>query len=149
MREIQGNIWDYHTGYIPVVITTNCDINSQGNAIMGKGIALEAKKKFPKLPLFLAQHIKRFYDKVKFFPEYNIFCLPTKEHYWENSNLLLIEEGILNLRSIVNWYNEFSESMMKKVYLPRLGCGCGNLKWENVKPLIETYLDDRFIVINK
>jgi len=38
---------------------------------------------------------------------------------------------------------------MKKVYLPRPGCGYGYLDWEIVKKELEPILDDRFIVITK
>ena len=34
-----------------------------------------------------------------------------------------------------------------KVVLPRPGCGCGELKWENVKQVVEPILDDRFYCI--
>jgi hypothetical protein len=33
-----------------------------------------------------------------------------------------------------------------KVYLPRPGCGAGELTWADVKPAIENILDNRFIV---
>ena len=33
------------------------------------------------------------------------------------------------------------------VVLPRLGCGLGQLRWDDVKPILERYLDDRFIVL--
>ncbi len=38
---------------------------------------------------------------------------------------------------------------LDKVYLVRPGCGNGQLKWEDVKPLIAPILDDRFIVVER
>ena len=38
---------------------------------------------------------------------------------------------------------------LDKVYMARPGCGNGQLKWEDVKPLIAPILDDRFIVVER
>jgi hypothetical protein len=38
--------------------------------------------------------------------------------------------------------------IQEEVYLPQLGCSNGQLKWKDVKPLMEKYLlDERFIVM--
>ncbi len=38
---------------------------------------------------------------------------------------------------------------VKNVYLPALGCGCGNLNWEVVRKEIELILPDLFVVVLK
>ena len=35
------------------------------------------------------------------------------------------------------------------VLLPKPGCANGGLNWEQVKPLLEQYLDDRFTIIDR
>jgi hypothetical protein len=35
----------------------------------------------------------------------------------------------------------------KRVVLPRPGCGAGELSWDDVRPLLEAILDDRFKAI--
>lgn len=39
------------------------------------------------------------------------------------------------------------EQNWNTVILPRPGCGAGELKWEDIKPILEEVLDDRFFVI--
>ena len=34
-----------------------------------------------------------------------------------------------------------------KVLIPRPGCGYGELNWQDIKPLLESILDDRFISV--
>src|SRR5271169_4089293 len=109
MIEIKGNLWDYHDKGYPIVITTNCEVNNCGYAIMGRGIALEAKQHFPGLPKILGMHIKRFYSAVKYFPEFNLFIFPTKYKWREKSNLELISESANALISIVDHISTFNE----------------------------------------
>jgi len=150
MREITGDIWDFHEQGFPIVITTNCNINSRHNAVMGKGIASEAKEHFPGLPKMLGEHIKCFYDAVKYFPEFNLFVLPTKYNWWEKSDLELIEQGVIQLRKIVHYKQTVMPKVgFDKVYMVRPGCSNGHLKWEDVKPILVNNLDVSFFVVEK
>ena len=45
MKEVTGNIWDYPADI--VCITTNGSTTRNGSAVMGKGIALQAKERYP------------------------------------------------------------------------------------------------------
>jgi len=150
MQVIRGNIWDFHADGFPVVITTNCELNSKGEAIMGKGIALEAKRHFPGLPKMLGQHIKRFYSAVKYFPEFNLFIFPTKYNWREKSDLDLICESSIGLDHIVyQKFNVCNDSHFKKVYTVKPGCNNGQLNWEDVEEVLNRNLDkDRFIVVD-
>jgi O-acetyl-ADP-ribose deacetylase (regulator of RNase III) len=118
-----------------LVNTVNCF------GVMGGGIALEFKNKYPKM-------YKDYYhdcllgnykpgepvawtdDKVI------IINFPTKNHYRNPSELKWIETGLIWLKEFLKDKNDLV------VALPALGCGLGGLKWENVKPLIEQYLHD-------
>jgi len=150
MQEIKCNLWDFQHQGFPVVITTNCNTNSRGEAIMGKGIALEAKKHCPGLPKKLGEHIDRYYDAVKYFPEYNLYAFPTKYNWWEKSDIKLIERSTRQLLAIVDrqcyFYHEKPEKY-KKIYMVRPGCSNGQLDWEDVKPILNQYLDERFFVV--
>ena len=49
MREVVGDIWDYHAKGHWVGITTNAVTKENGEAVMGRGIALQAAQRFPLL----------------------------------------------------------------------------------------------------
>jgi len=53
MIEAFGNIWDHIDEYDAIVITTNGFVKNNGEAVMGRGIALEAKERYPELPRWL------------------------------------------------------------------------------------------------
>lgn len=152
MQTIKGNIWDYHTQGKIIVVTTNGDINSSGKCVMGRGIALQTKEKFPDFPKVLANHIKRFGNTLGYFQKYNIISYPTKHHWYLKSDLQLIEESAQNLKKFVDIQNHISpkgvESKFSKIYMVKPGVGNGKRKWEEVEPLISPYLDDRFIIVD-
>lgn len=113
-------------------------VNTVG--VMGKGIALQFKKKFPEN--FKAY--RRAYEKDeletgrmftfetgKLSPRY-IINFPTKRHWRGDSRLEYIREGMEDLIRIVD------ELGIESIALPPLGCGNGGLDWETeVRPLVE------------
>jgi len=145
MIEMAGNLWDFYKkdpeAYI--CITTNGFVKKTGECVMGRGVALEAKQKFPELPKLLGFLIKKFGNYVFIFPRYNIFTFPTKHKWMEDSDLKLIEKSAAHLMLYINKFD------ISRVYLPRPGCGNGKLKWKDVKPIIENILDDRVLIVSK
>jgi len=140
MKEIIGDLWTFENK----CITTNGMLTKQGLAIMGKGIALEARLRHPDLPYILGQLIKEKGNHV-YFLKIGYFSFPTKNDWKNNSSLELIERSCIELIDLVNdpWYQ------ITEVVLPKPGCGNGGLDWKVVKPILEKYLDDRFSVISK
>lgn len=138
MLEAFGNIWDFHNQGEWIGVTTNQVIKSNGQAVMGKGIALEAANRFPELPSRLARCLKQGGNYPYIFPMYKIVTIPTKNHWRDKSDLNLIIKSCNNLNFYTDEFN--------RLYIPRLGCGCGGLKWQTVKQAISSILDDRFIV---
>ena len=67
MKEITGNIWDY-LGEKDVVlcITTNGYVKGNGAAVMGRGVALQAKSHFPGIEYELGKLIKDHGNLVQF-----------------------------------------------------------------------------------
>ena len=141
MQEVFGNLWSF-----PGIkcVTTNGSIRSDGNAVMGRGCALQAKSLFPALPAMLAAHIKIHGNVVGFFPQCNIFSFPVKHRWTEKADLALIEASA---KQLVTAAEDFTPT--KYIYLPRPGCGNGQLSWEEVRPVIEPILaSDRFYIVN-
>ena len=136
------DLWTCHDVNNPIVITTNGCVTNSGKAVMGHGIALQAKNRMSKLPKLLGYHINTYGNWVLYFKEYNLFTFPVKHNWWDKADLQLIRQSAEQLLDHVN------EKGFKKVWMVRPGCDNGRLKWENVKPVIE-FLDDRFIVVEK
>ena len=141
MKETQGDIWEAYNAGCWIVIPTNKCVKNNGEAVMGRGLALQAKQRFPCLPLDLGVAIKDCGAYVYALMRYRLIVFPVKDDWRANADLKLIEESCKQLLTVV-------DSCSPPVFLPRVGCGNGNLNWKDVKPILEKYLDDRFIIIN-
>lgn len=139
MFEVRGNLWTYPADVR--VITTNGTVKKNGECVMGRGCAAEAKNKWPELPKELGDHISRRGNIPYYFPRYVLYSFPVKHQWMQQADPELIKTSAKILSSYVD-QDEF-----KVVLLPRPGCGNGGLKWEDVKPVLEPILDDRFYVI--
>jgi|SRR3989304_7208936 len=146
MREDQGDIWEAYNSGFWIVIPTNKCVKKNGEAVMGRGLALQAKQRFPCLPLDLGQAIKDVGAYVYAFMRYRLIVFPVKNDWRANADLKLIEESCKQLLTVVN--DDIHHAFFGPVYIPRVGCGYGQLDWKDVKPILEKYLDDRFIVID-
>jgi hypothetical protein len=146
MKEVKGNAWHIIDNYDALCITTNGYIKSNGECVMGRGIALEAKKRLRTLPRTLGLAIKYHGNNVhKLFPKYRntvIISFPVKHNWWEKADIKLIERSAHQLVKLTDKQN------FKRVLLPRPGCGNGKLKWDEVKLVLEPIFDDRFYVVS-
>lgn len=152
MKEVQGDIWDYHAKGAWVVITTNGTVKRNGEAVMGKGVALEAKKRFPLLPLFLGSEMRLHGLRVEPFPEYRLVCLPVKYNWWIPADYELIERSAHELMDMLNVDEDGPELIHPPVYMVRPGCGAGGLAWlgtAGVRAAIGPILDNRFVVVER
>lgn len=113
-----------------LVNTVNCV------GVMGKGIALEFKKRFPSLFDDYAERCAR--KQVRLGEPYLysaaggklVVSFPTKDHWRSPSRLADIENG---LDYFVEHYMEWG---ITSIAFPPLGCGNGGLEWSEVGPLI-------------
>src|SRR4030042_4047217 len=113
-----------------IVNTVNCV------GIMGKGIALEFKNRFPDM---FKDYVKRcerkevrlgepYLYKTRFGPQ--IVNFPTKEHWKSVSKISDVEKG---LNYLVKHYKQWG---ITSIAIPPLGCGNGQLEWNVVGTLI-------------
>ena len=151
MIESVGDLWDFHNKGEWIVITTNGTIKRNGEAVMGRGCALECKQRFPDIPRHLGELLQEFGNIPFDLIHYHIITLPVKHNWWEKADLALIESGLKELYHHINDLECTPHGNNKlTIYMPRPGCGNGKLDWNSqIKPLCEKYLDDRFVVLTK
>lgn len=145
MQEIVGDIWNQYDKGRWIVITTNGDVKKDGACVMGRGVARQASLKIPSLPYRLGEMIKESGNQVYIWSDLKIITFPVKYHWREQADFWLIEQS---LKQLVGWA-DLPPRKHGKFYIVRAGTGNGGLSWDDVKPLFEKYLDDRFIVVSK
>lgn len=118
-----------------IVNTVNC------KGVMGKGLALQFKKRYPQMFEKYKKKCDKGEIKIGILDIYKaedgklIINFPTKYDWRNKSRIEYIEAG---LKYFVEHYKEWG---IKSVAFPQLGCGEGGLKWEIVKKIMEQYLE--------
>lgn len=137
MRFTRGNLLNAD---VEAVVNT---VNTVG--VMGKGIALMFKEKFPEnFEAYEAACKRGEVELGRMFvtrsPELSgprwIINFPTKAHWRFPSRLDWIESGLRDLR------REIVERRIRSIAIPPLGSGNGGLDWTDVRRLIEKALGD-------
>jgi len=141
VKEIIGDLWDFHAQGHYICITTNGAIRRDGACVMGRGIAKQVAQKFPGFPIEVGNHIKRSGNTPGIFQEHRLISFPVKHHWSEVADLELIERSARMLQMGIR------TAEIGHVYLPRPGCGNGHLQWSEVWPVVASILDDRFTVV--
>jgi hypothetical protein len=146
MKELRMDLWVAHAQGIPIVITTNGGLRKDGACVMGRGIAAQAKHRYPSFPYEVGRLIRLYGNSVYYITDEvlevtaPLITFPVKHHWSEVADPALISTSALGLLRLVN------NLAIPKVYMPRPGCGNGHLSWDVVKPLLIPYLDDRFTI---
>lgn len=128
---IEGDIFDS-----PAQVIVNT-VNTVG--VMGKGLALSFKQKYPDMfkkyqmacekNQFSIGKLMLFYE-----PDHWLLLFPTKENWRNPSKIEYIEKGLMK------FVNTYAEKNITSIAFPRLGCGNGELSWDEVRPIMEKYL---------
>ena len=114
--------------------------------IMGKGLALQFKNKFPdnfkayveacKIPHKVETGHLFVFDTGTTNNPRHIINFPTKKHWRDPSKLEYLEVGLMDLVRVI------CQRQLMSVALPPLGCGLGGLAWSDVGPLITKHLEE-------
>jgi O-acetyl-ADP-ribose deacetylase (regulator of RNase III) len=137
IKFVTGNFFDYEANIR--VNTVNCV------GIMGAGVALLFKNKFPEMFKEYSIACKNkevipgkphIWEGEDMFSKFTIINFPTKIHWQDPSEYDYIEKGLI-------WMREYLLNDIKStVTMPALGCGHGGLDWVKVKQMIIKYLGD-------
>jgi O-acetyl-ADP-ribose deacetylase (regulator of RNase III) len=137
MRLTQGNLLDAD---VEAVVNT---VNTVG--VMGKGIALMFKERFPENyaaytracevgevrvgEMFVTRSVELQGPRW-------IINFPTKKHWRQPTKLEWVRDGLVALKTVIR------ENQIRSIAIPPLGCGNGGLEWHDVRPLIGSALAD-------
>ncbi|MFM5708093.1 macro domain-containing protein [Aeromonas veronii] len=135
IKYIHGNLFDSHAKAIVNAVNTV--------GVMGKGIALDFKEKYPSNMAAYKQACTDGIVQVgKVFPvrvtesdtvEW-VINFPTKKHWKGKSDIEWIKTGLIDLKKFIK------SSSIKSIAIPPLGAGHGGLSWNDVKKCLESEL---------
>lgn len=125
---------------------------------MGAGIAKQFNKHFNTKSKLLSKkaaydsYCKKYYGKDDFvtgiIDDYkfgsvgkvilvdNVFCLITKEKYYEKPTLETFAKTVERLYEKIDFELTFKNLYIRELRVPMLGCGLDKLNWEDVKPIL-------------
>ena len=178
MKELRGHLLQPETyGFVPdaICITTNGFTKSNGDCVMGRGCAKQAKEKWPKVPFDLGKLIRKNGNVTQSIAtitrgdeSWALVAFPVKPVHADcksdKSNVVgHMQSRFHTGQRVPGWACVARLDIIRKsarqlveladkhgwqqVVLPRPGCGAGELSWEQVKPELEKILDDRFYCI--
>ena len=115
------------------------------NGVMGKGIALQFKERFPLNYKLYADACKKGNVQIgkMFVTRENsleglkiIVNFPTKKEWYKGSQYNYVEDGLKDLVKVIY------ANKIRSIALPPLGCGNGGLNWGKVQLMINEYLKE-------
>ena len=121
------------------VNTVNC------NGVMGKGVALEFRNRFPdmfswykdlcKARQIQPGHVYPYVDETNL----TIFNMATKDDWWNRSEYDWVDSALQDLRDYMMVYYDNHDKLL---LMPPPGCGNGGLQWDMVKPMVKRHLKE-------
>ena len=173
MKEIRGNLFAQEADAI--CITTNGFVKANGKAVMGRGCAHEATKRWEDIDTALGRHLNTRGNIVGLLvtslakpnPLY-VMSFPVKPKSAacapDHSNVVkhmrrqfkpgdsvpgwaCVADPDLIINSAKQLVTIAERTGWTDIIIPRPGCGAGELSWEEIRPLLEPILDARFSII--
>lgn len=146
MQLVYGNFWEYEADYH--VITTNGIVRKDGACVMGRGVAAEAKERYPDLPYVLGERIRVVGNVVHDLGawrrmgderECHLWSFPVKHHWADEADLELVEKSAIALAGLAGMTT-------KTFVLVRPGVGNGRRHWAEVEPLLACLPDNVHVI---
>jgi len=103
---------------------------------MGAGIAVPMRKKFE---LGGLKKVVNIYPTSVY--HNGVFNLITKAHYWNKPTLNSLKKSLIDMKS------QIEELGIKKIVMPKIGCGLDKLNWPEVRELIKVIFEEMDIEI--
>ena len=169
MKELKADLFSLIGVFDAICITTNGFVKSNGRCVMGRGCAKTALNRYPGIDLFMGKMIKERGNLPFMLVQDSgtIICsFPVKPItvIFDGHNAVSHMRNKFNIGdTIPGWaaiadlntieYSAFTLTSVatvmgwQKIALPRPGCGAGELSWATVKPILDKYLDDRFVSV--
>ena len=165
MREAKGNMLDMDCDAL--VITTNGFVKSNGECVMGRGIAKQISQALPWIAGELGNKLNTLGNVPHVLGQHNnvdLVSFPVKPRSVKFDGSNAVGHALSRFRvgeSVPGFYAKADPQLIvesarklvqltdqmnwKTVLVPRFGCGAGELSWTDIRPLVEPILDDRFI----
>lgn len=134
-----GNMWDAWDDADLFLITTNAIIKANGELVMGRGMALQARERDKQIALYFGRALEDFYslDHVDYglivpdmWPHRKEGMFQTKNHYGVKAGIEIIR---MSTDMLAIWCKTYSD---QQVHLNYPGIGNGGLSKEIVEPII-------------
>lgn len=145
MKLCQGDMWQVFGEADLFGITTNAKLRGDGALVMGRGIAAQAKSRYPELPYAWGREIQALQQYPHHLPEYGVLRRPGAKMFafqvkyrWDRP-----AETALIGRSVRRMLDLFGDG--PQVHLNFPGIGNGGLPRDMVLPLLEDLPDNYHI----
>jgi len=148
IRTERGDIWAYEKSTF-IVVPVNIGYRRDGANPMGRGVALEAARRYPDFPAWFGAKCLELGAETPVLRCHGtpLLAFPTKPFNRENpamswksrADLGLIERSA---KQLAQWPGN------EPIALPLPGCGNGGLDMSEVRPILDKHLSDgRFVLV--
>jgi hypothetical protein len=143
MQVIQGDLWAELGVADLLLVSTNATLNKNGEVVMGRGAAKEAKERFPQLPFDLGMRLRtgglagqKYGVLISDITAHGtrLGAFQVKYHWQDDADLGLISHSAHALRAIAGDYERIA------INFP--GIGNGRLERSQVEYFLDKYWSD-------
>ena len=150
----KGNMWSVFGKTDYFYITTNPIRRKDGGVVMGRGIAKEAKERFPRLPYDFGQQLRyleypdytpdkfRHVGIIDIYDGQRVGYFMVKHHWNAEAQVSIIQNSVSELIAWHTYRDGSGRFADVRVDLNFPGIGNGKLKREDVLPIIEQLPDN-------